>query len=494
LRRLPQAPETRRAGGVAAHRRLGYSPAMSDAAADTANSWSDLLADGRLPRLAVICLGVWLNAADSLVTATIMPSVGADLGGYAYFSWATAGFLVGAILAGASAGRLSEIFGLRPATAFAGLAMATGCVMSALAPDVWTFLGGRLIQGLGSGWISGFAMVAIALMFPERHLARVFSAVTFIWGIATILGPLFGGLVLEMGGWRDVFWLFALQAVVFSAAAPLLLRGPSKAPGGPGIPWTQLGVLAVGVGAIAVADMAGAAVLSIALVAAGIAILGLVLWIDARARVRLMPHRAGDLTTVCGAGYFAMFAMTAASMGFAIYGPAVLQQLRGFTPLWAGYAIGAESLAWTVAAIAVAGAAGRWEVRWVRFGAVCLVASLVVLAWAMADGPLAWVLLGGALMGVAFGFSWAFMSRRLLAALSDEDRAIGSSAIMAVRQTGAAAGAAISGVAANLAGFSQGLTDASARAASVWVFVAVIPLALAGAWGAWRMTGSAERA
>ena len=32
---------------------------------------------------ALICLGVWLNAADSLVTATIMPSVGADLGGYA---------------------------------------------------------------------------------------------------------------------------------------------------------------------------------------------------------------------------------------------------------------------------------------------------------------------------------------------------------------------------------------------------------------------------
>src|SRR5579859_2806814 len=122
------------------------------------NTWADLLADGRLPRFALICLGVWLNAADSLVTATIMPSVGAQLGGYAYFSWATAGFLVGAILAGASAGRVSEIFGLRGATAAAGALMAAGCVMSALAPDVGTFLVGRLIQGLGSGWISGFAM------------------------------------------------------------------------------------------------------------------------------------------------------------------------------------------------------------------------------------------------------------------------------------------------------------------------------------------------
>src|SRR3954471_15870615 len=105
---------------------------MAVIAAD--KGWSDLLADGRLPRFALICLGGWLNAADSLVTSTIMPSVGAQLGGYEYFSWATAGYLVGAILAGASSGRISERFGLRGATALAGLIMAGGCVMSAMAP------------------------------------------------------------------------------------------------------------------------------------------------------------------------------------------------------------------------------------------------------------------------------------------------------------------------------------------------------------------------
>ena len=115
---------------------------MSETEPKTAG-WADLLADGRLPRFALICLGVWLNAADSLVTATIMPSVGADLGGFAYFAWATAAFLVGAILAGASAGRLSELFGLKAATALAGVIMALGCVMSALAPDIATFLAGR---------------------------------------------------------------------------------------------------------------------------------------------------------------------------------------------------------------------------------------------------------------------------------------------------------------------------------------------------------------
>ncbi len=457
-----------------------------------ANTWADLLAEGRLPRFALICLGVWLNAADSLVTATILPSIGADLGGYAYFAWATAGFFVGAILAGASAGRLSEIFSLRIATALAGLVMVAGCVMSALAPDIGTFLVGRLIQGLGSGWISGFAMVAIALLFPERHLVRVFASVTFVWGIATVLGPLFGGVVVEAGRWRDVFWLFAAQAAVFSAASPFLLKGAAKTTGGPGIPWVQLGVLGLGVGAIAVAGVLTTPAPAIGLVVAGLIILVMVVRIDAKSRVRLLPYRAGDLTTVCGAGYLAMFSLTAASMGFAIYAPAILQHLRGFTPLSAGYAIGAESMAWTLSALMVASLTGPWVGRWIRIGAVMMAASLVVLAATLADGALAWVLLGGSLMGAAFGVSWSFMSTLLLGALSDEDRVIGSSAIAAVRQSGAAAGAAISGVAANLVGFSQGLTDLSARQASVWVFVAVAPLALVGAWASFRLTGSAR--
>jgi MFS family permease len=454
--------------------------------------WGDLLAQGRLSKFALICLGVWLNAADALVTATIMPSVGVDLGGYGYFSWSVAGFLVGAILAGASAGRISELCGLRAATVLSGLLTAGGCVMSAAAPDIFTFLAGRVLQGLGTGWISGFSMVAIALLFPERHLARVFAAVSGVWGVATLVGPLVGGLYAAGDDWRGVFWLFAVQSAAFSAAALWLLRGAETRRESAGVPWLQLGVLTLGVGAIAFADLARSAVVSLGLVAAGLVVMVLVLWIDARARVRLFPREAAKLRTVVGAGYASMFLLTAASMGFAIYGPPILQTLRGYSPLWAGYVVAVESLAWTAAAFLVADVSERWwDAFWVRAGALCLIASVVILPWALADRPLAWVLIGASLLGAAFGFSWSLMSMRIMAALSDEDRAIGASAIMAVRQTGAAVGAALAGAAANLVGFSQGLSAETARAASVSVFLVAIPLALAGAWAAFRLTGSA---
>ena len=122
-------------------------------------SWADVLGEGRLPTFVLICLGVWLTAVDSLVTATIMPSVGRSLGGYVYFGWATAGYLTGSVLAGASSGVLALRFGLRSATTAAALLYACGCALSAVAPEIFSFLAGRILQGIGGGWVVGICSV-----------------------------------------------------------------------------------------------------------------------------------------------------------------------------------------------------------------------------------------------------------------------------------------------------------------------------------------------
>lgn len=464
---------------------------MSGVDTRAGTGWADLFGEGRLPRFVLICLGVWLNAADTLVAATIMPSVGRDLGGHAWFGWATAGFLLGAIVAGASAGRLSELMGLRRATLLAGLTFAAGCLLGALAPDMGTFLAGRLVQGVGAGWVSGMAMVAIALLFPERHLARVFAAVAGVWGVATLLGPLLGGLFAEAGNWRGVFWLFAGQALLFCLAAPWLLTGTDPPRRGARVPVRQLAALAAGVGLVALADILPQPGLTVAMVVLGLAVLAGMLRFDASAQVRLLPRRAADPRTAIGAGYAAMFALMAASMGLMVYGPALLQTLRGLSPLWAGYAIAAEAMAWTLAAFAVAGvrnAAG--ERRCIRTGAALIGLGVVLLMLTLRGSPLALVVLSAAVMGTGFGLSSSLMNRRLLGMLPDAERAIGASAFIAVRQTGGAVGAALAGAAANAAGFGAAPGVASAQQASTWVFATGLPFAAVGAWAAWRLTRS----
>ncbi|KMK64690.1 arabinose efflux permease family protein [Puniceibacterium sp. IMCC21224] len=456
--------------------------------------WGDLLAEGRFSRFILICLGVWLTAVDTLVTATIMPSVGLNLGGYAYFGWTIAGFMTGVVLACASAGRFSEIVGLRRATVLAGLVFGSGCLMSALAHNMEIFTIGRLVQGIGGGWISGFAMIAIALLFPERHLARVFAATAAIWGVATLLGPLIGGLFADAGNWRGVFWLFAFQALAFVFAAAGLLGGIAPPTIREGIPWRQLAILALGIGFIGAANIIGSTLTAILFVILGLTLIACVLRVDATAQIRLLPRGASDVTKACGAGYVAMFTLTAASIGLSAYGPAILQELRGLSPLAAGYAVAVMAFAWTGSAFAVAGSDRSNERGWIRAGSACILVGAVLLALVMGQAHLALVLPSAAIMGVGFGLSSSLMNRRVLGGLSDEDRAIGSSALIASRQAGGAVGAAIAGVAANFAGFASGLNAATASTTALWVFTSLVPLAAVGTWAAWRLTRSQQKA
>ncbi len=455
------------------------------ATAPASGSWADVLGEGRLPRFALICLGVWLNAADSLITATIMPSVGRSLGGYPYFGWATAGYLLGSVLAGASSGVLALRFGLRSATAAAALLYAAGCALSAVAPEIFGFLAGRILQGIGGGWVVGLCSVAIGLLFANRLLPRVYSAISSVWGIAVLVGPLLGGLFADAGSWRAVFWAFAVQGVAVAAAARIML--PAEATDGHGaVAWRQLGLIAIGVTLIALADLAGDFARTAALTALGVAAFLLALRLDGRSTVRLLPRGSGDLRTPHGAGYATMFLLNAAAMGLPVYGPAILQTLRGLSALFAGYVVGAEALFWTAASLPVAGLTGRWPGRLIRLGVVTVFVGLSLCALVFDDSHLVWAVIACGVVGSGFGLSWAFISQGILGALADE-RAIGGAGIATVRLTGAAAGAAMAAAIANLVGFAGGFTVPAARAAGLWVFVAALPIAGLACVTAWRL-------
>ena len=450
--------------------------------------WRDLVAEGRAARVALIALGVWLNAADSLVTSTIMPTVSRDLGGYAYFSWATAAYMVGAILSGATAARISAMLGLRRAMIAAGLVTAAGCAVSALAPGMITLVAGRGVQGLGAGWIVGACFAAIGAMFPQRHLARVFGIMTSMWGVATVLGPLVGAAFAEGDEWRWLFWFFGAQCAAFVVAAWRLL--PSEAPGADRrTPWLQLALVLGGVGFIGAADLASGALAAAVLCAASLAIFA------AATRLQpgphsLFPRSAGDPASVMGAAYLSYFALTAPAMCFSVYAPALLQKLYGFSPMAAGYAAGLESVGWTAAALGVAGLDLRWHPPMIRLGGACVAGSLAVMALVTRAGPVWAILAAATVLGAGFGLTSGFVARRVMAVAEDGEREVASAGVNSVRQVGNAAGACLAGIIANLAGMASGVTTAAAQAAAVWLFALSAPVALVGAIACWRVAGA----
>lgn len=452
------------------------------------DGWRELVGEGHLGRLALLCLGIWLNAADALITATIMPSVARDIGGYAYFGWAIAGYLLGSIVAGASAGQFSMRFGLRRAMAVAALIYAAGCVVSAVAPEIASFLVGRLLQGIGAGWIVGLCYVAIGTMFPDYLWARVMAAISGVWGVATLLSPLVGGLFAEAGVWRWSFWFFAFQGMGFAVAALMLLGETRPAWSGGALPIRQIGVLTIGILGIAmaglVADVSGALVLG----ASGLLLVAAFVRLDARSPAPLLPRETGNAWTAAGAGYATIFLLSAGTISFSVYGTAIMQALHGSSPLVAGYIIGAEAAAWTLCALAVSSLAERRHGLFIRLGATSIVSGVAGLALAVPRGPLAAIVASALLMGGGFGLAWAFMARRILSRVGAAERAVASSAVPTMQLVGGAVGAAGAGAIANFLGFADGIDAAVAASGGFWLFASFVPVVAIGWLAAWRLS------
>jgi MFS family permease len=442
-----------------------------------------LLRGGLFAHFALLILGVWLNAADTLVTVTVMPSVARDIGGYAYFGWATAVFLIGAITAGASSGVLSARIGLRGAMVGAGAAYSLGCVLSALSPHIGLFLLARLAQGLGAGWIVGLVFVAMGSIFPADQWARAMAATTGVWGVAILLGPALGGAFASLGpeGWRSVFWFFALQGVVFSAAAARLL--PSNGPRNltDALPWRQLLMLAAGVLAVASAGLIPYPAVTAGLALGGLALLALTIRLDAEASVSMLPRQTRNLRSVAGAGYLTIFLLEGGTAGWGVYGAAMIQSIYGVNPLIAGYAVGAVAVGWTVAALAVAKLPARWRSLCIRLGASGVLLGLIGVAFTLGRAPLLGVAACAATIGGGFGLCWSFMGTRILEGLPDDERGIGAGAIPTVQMIGAAVGAAGASALGDVLGLSDGLNRVSAMKTAPILFCAFIPLS-AAAW------------
>tara|TARA_R110000868_G_scaffold66247_5_gene197447 strand:+ start:8205 stop:9596 length:1392 start_codon:yes stop_codon:yes gene_type:complete len=455
------------------------------------SGWGQLMEKGLMARFALICLGIWLDAADTLMTATIMPSVAADIGGYAYFAWTIASFILGAILAGATAGQISLRIGLRSSTVLAALVYVVGCIISAVAGDIASFLVGRVLQGVGAGWVVGLCYVAIGTVFPEKLWPRVLAAVSGVWGCATLLSPLIGGIFAEAGLWRWAFWFFAAQGVGFAVAAWFLLSPARPKDERGALPLVQLALLALGIVAIASAGIVINVWVALALGLSGIVLMIAFLRFDGDARTLLLPRSSRHFTSAAGSGYAMVFAMSASAIAFSVYGAAILQALYGTSPLTAGYILAIESMGWTITALAVAGLGVRWEGVMLKGGALSVLVGCVLLSLTMSAGPLIAICVAAAFLGSGFGLAWAFVTRRIMMAVPDDERALASAAMPTMQMIGYATGSAGAGVIANFLGFADGIDATTAASGAFWLFGAFVPVAFCAVLAAWRLSSRA---
>ena len=453
------------------------------------DAWGAFLQARYAAALAVLCLGVILHALNSLITTTVLPSAVREIGGLALISWATTVYMVASILTSVSGGLVENRIGGRQGLVAAAMLFAIGTAVCALAPSMSVLLVGRLLQGAGGGLISAVGHTMIPRLFPEPLWPKVFAAISAMWGVAALAGPLVGGLFAEFATWRAAFAVMLPIAAAYIGLVIVVVPGRNRTDSQSGAyPLGRLTLVGAAVMMVAVAGNSRDLTVQIGLIAVATALTALMLRLDRMSTGPLLPRGAFSPDTAAGAGLWVILTVSMATYSFTIYGPLLIQTLFGVGPLVAGYLVAWEALSWTLAAIVVASLKAPPE-RWlIRVGPVTVAIGLAGIALVLPEGP-AWALpIAVFLTGGGIGMCWAFVNQRIIAAAGDgADASVAAAAIPTTQLAGIAYGSALAGVVANAAGFHDGLTVETAQSVARWVHGAFVAVVLIGAAMAHRL-------
>lgn len=161
---------------------------------------------------------------DALVTATAVPTVVGDLGGFQHIAWVATVYLLAMAIGTLVAGRLGDMFGRKTFHLLALSMFAAGSAWAGLASGMTEFIAARAIQGLGAGMAITTVLAIVSDIAPPHLRARYQGILGAIAPISMIAGPVVGGVVTDHLGWR---WIFLLNLPVVAVAivvAVLLLR------------------------------------------------------------------------------------------------------------------------------------------------------------------------------------------------------------------------------------------------------------------------------
>jgi MFS family permease len=162
-------------------------------------------------------VGLLLSALDSTLVATSLPVILEELDGFTLYFLPNAAFMLCQTVSMPLWGRLSDLHGRRRFHLGTLLILMTGSIACALAPGMSGLVAGRAVQGLGAGGLMSLSFTMIADLYDLEARARMQGAISSVWGIAALLGPVLGGLLTRSLGWPSIFWI-NLPLGVLSAA------------------------------------------------------------------------------------------------------------------------------------------------------------------------------------------------------------------------------------------------------------------------------------
>src|SRR4051794_5980291 len=152
--------------------------------------------------LLALALGVLLAALDQTIVATALPTVAGELGGLTDLAWVVTAYLVAETVSMPLYGKLGDVVGRKPVLLGAIGLFLVGSALSGLAASMTELALFRAVQGLGAGGLIVTAMAVLADLVEPRQRARYMGMIGGVFAVASVAGPLLGGLIVDHLSWR----------------------------------------------------------------------------------------------------------------------------------------------------------------------------------------------------------------------------------------------------------------------------------------------------